>query len=250
TFRRDVSRNPSGMARHVHCCGCSRHHARKSEDGRFSMIRSIRWPTIALLAGCTGGVDTTNVDLTQAAIGVTLNGAPSGIDCISFTLASEDGTVSSFQFTTQPPSRKALLNVAVGAYDRPAQAGSPGLPAPIPAARCAAVPPIVPWATEVPVAVVVMRNQRTDLSVTLVETGRIRVTPIFESGARPIAAGQGAVGSIAAAGDLVAWTVGGQGPTGAIIGYRPSSKMTFTIAGNQVNPSEIAIEGASETVYW
>jgi hypothetical protein len=214
------------------------------------MKAQLSWLSLALVAACQTGPDPIAAD--TAEIGVILAGAPAGIDCVSFKLDNEDGTSQAYSFSTSGPQTLRIRNVAVGAYDLSARAyGVPAAP-PIADADCAAVPVNAPWATEAPVPVVVARGEITDVSVTLVPTGRIFITTTFLQAAEVIAKAQGGVGQVAANGDFVAFAVAASGgANGAVFGLddAPGSAPVL-LGGGQTNPGELAIDPASGTVFW
>lgn len=208
-----------------------------------------------LLAGCGDGGSAAMPDevgsVSQAeTIGVTLNGPPSGIDCISFTLTNENGTVQNVQFSLTGSTTVRIRNVGIGAYDLSAVAYSSGLNPPITDAACSAVPVNAPWATQDPVPVVVRRGLATQVSITLVPTGRIVITPMFFQAPDVVASGQGDVSFIAAVGNFVAWVVKKQDTEpGVVMGSQNGGASPFVIAGDQTNPGQILVDPTNR-VFW
>jgi hypothetical protein len=184
-------------------------------------------------------------------IGVTLAGVPGDVDCISFTLTKEDGTVQDAQFSLTGPRILRIRNVGVGAYELSAVAYSSGLNPPISDAACAAVPLNAPWATEAPVPVIVQRGQPTQVSITLVPAGRIVITPNFFEAPEVIASGQGPVSFIAANGNFVAWVVKKQDTEpGVVMSLDTGVGTPSLVAGDQTNPAQILVAPPTNTVFW
>src|SRR5215813_13774052 len=109
--------------------------------------------------GCAGQ-GAPAVSSAQGEVGVFLGNAPDGVNCISFTLANEDGNTASFQFATAAINTRVIRNLTIGAYDLSAVAYAAPVPNPVTDADCQTVPANVPWSTEAAVPVVVQRDRR------------------------------------------------------------------------------------------
>jgi len=191
----------------------------------------------------------------QGEIGIELGAAPDGINCISFTLANEDGNTATYQFALTMNNVRVIRNLTIGAYDLSAVAYRSGTARPIVDADCSEVPLNSPWATQAPIPVVVQKNVRTDIDLTLLPTGRIGITLHWLEPPEVIAQRQGFVRFMAvnttSSGTFVAWNVAAHGPTGQIVGLDDfTGSEPFIIADGQTNPGGLAIDPDSNTVYF
>jgi hypothetical protein len=208
----------------------------------------------ALLAGCQSG-DDPQVGSEGSEIGVTLPRAPNGVNCIDFKLTDETGASNDYHFALNPLTVR-IRNLAVGAYDLTAVAYFADAPNPISDADCATVPLASPWSTASPTLVVVTRGQLTQVSITLVPTGRVAITPQFVLPPEVIAQSSGALGSMVAndngSGPFVAWAINStQGPNGQVMGLDDGSgNPPFVIASGQTNTGEMMIDPTNNFVYW
>ncbi|HSN25301.1 MAG TPA: hypothetical protein VLT45_03415, partial [Kofleriaceae bacterium] len=210
----------------------------------------LAFPLLAALGGCASIVDPSTTSSDGAALSITLAHAPDGIDCISLTFASEDGTVTQVQ-RAMTYQNVTVDNLASGAYYLSALAYSSGLPAPITDDACGSAPMRGPWGTEEPVPLVLQQGVVTRTSLTLVPTGSVVVHPVFVDTPQVIAQAQGAVGQLAADQGLVAWLVAGSGATGKIVTMNDAPGAVPTVqSSTQTNPSEIVIDPASRAVSW
>ena len=209
---------------------------------------------VLLAVGCQGG-DQPSVSSEQGEVGINLGHAPDGVNCISFTLANEDGNTASFQFTVTNSNVRVIRNLTIGAYDLSAVAYPAEVPAPINDGDCQAVPVISPWSTEAAVPVIVQKNRRSNIDLTLLPTGRVGITVHWFEPPEVIAQGQGDVRAMVAnttpGGTFVAWSVAAHGgANGQIVGLddQPGA-VPFVVLDGQSNPSEMAIDPDSNTVY-
>lgn len=124
---------------------------------------------LLVLAGCAGPDGP--VAETGTGVAIVLAGPRAGVDCIAFTLADEDGTVTTRAFALAGRSAIHLSDVAAGAYDLTAAAYPSGRTPPITDAECLPPPARPPWTTEAPVVVIVQRGQTSAVTVTLVTAG-------------------------------------------------------------------------------
>lgn len=213
----------------------------------------ILWVAVAA-GGCARG-EVPEVSSESGEVGVFLGNAPDGVNCISFTLANEDGNTANFQFVLTANNVRVIHNLTIGAYDLSAVAYAAGVPKPINNSDCEAVPLDSPWTTETAVPVVVQKNLRTNVDLTLLPTGRIGVTLHWFEPPEVVAQQQGFVQSMVAnttsSGTFVAWAVAAHGgPTGRIMALDDSpGSVPFLLIDGQPNPTETAIDPDSNTVY-
>lgn len=213
----------------------------------------VLWVAIAV-AGCQAA-DDPDVTTDRGEVGINLGRAPDGINCISFQLDNEDGTTASFQFVLTANNVRVIPNLTIGAYDLSAVAYAADIPSPINNADCDAVPATAPWSTQAPVPVVVQKNVRSNIDLTLLPAGRIGVTVHWFEAPEVIAQHQGNVGAMVAStnpfGTFLAWEVAAHGPTGKIVGFNDvPGALPFDIITGQTNPAEMAIDPDSNLVYF
>ncbi len=208
----------------------------------------------ALLAGCQTGEDP-QVGSEGSEIGVTLPHAPNGVNCISFKLTDESGGTTSYQFAMNTTTIR-IRNIPIGAYSLSAVAYFADAPNPISDADCQNVPLASPWATDGGTLVVVQKNTLTQVSLTLVETGRVAITAQFVLAPEVIALSSGPLGAMVAndngSGPFIAWGINStQGANGQVMGLLASpGNVPFTIASGQTNVGEMAIDPTNNFVYW
>ena len=217
------------------------------------MRHCVLW-AVLLVVGCQSDSDpTTSSD--QGELGVVLGNAPDGVNCISFTLANADGNTASQQFALTAGNVRTIRNLAVGAYDLSAVAYAVSVPAPVSDSDCQTVPLNSPWTTEAPAPVVVQKNVRNSVDLTLLPAGRITITLHWFQPPEVIAHGQGFVQAMAANttpfGTMVAWAVAAHGgPTGRLMGIFDSpSSGPFIILDGQSLPGEVTIDPDFNVVY-
>jgi hypothetical protein len=209
---------------------------------------------IALFAGCSGGSDPA-VESARGEVGIFVGNPPDVVNCISFTLANEDGNTSSFQFEVTTSNVRVIRNLTIGAYDLSAVAYAADIPEPIGDSDCQAVPVVSPWSTEASIPVVVQRDLRNNVDLTLLPTGRIGVTVHWFEPPEVVAQHQGNVQAMVAnttsTGTLVAWTVAAHGgATGKVVALSQSLGPTpFTTLSGLSNPGEMAIDPDSSVIY-
>jgi hypothetical protein len=209
----------------------------------------------ALLGGCQSA-DDPQVGAEGSEIGVTLPHAPNGVNCISFKLTDESGAATSYQFAMNVNTIR-IRNIPVGAYDLTAVAYFADAPNPISDADCQTVPLASPWATEGPTLVVIQRNALTQVSLTLVQTGRVAITAQFVQEPEVVAQSAGPLGALVAAPSgsigFVAWEIlSTQGANGQIMGFTDdnSGNPPFVIAAGQTNAGEMQIDPTNLFLYW
>jgi hypothetical protein len=177
------------------------------------------------------------------------------VNCISFKLDNADGSTASFQFVTTASNLRVIRSLTIGAYELSAVAYAASVPRPINDEDCQAIPLDVPWTTQAPVPVVVQKNRRSNVDLTLLPAGRLGITVHWFEPPEVVAQGQGFVGSLVANtlsfGTFVSWTVAAEdGPTGqvrALLDF-PGSQ-PFVLIDGQSNPSALAIDPDFNTVY-
>jgi hypothetical protein len=211
--------------------------------------------SVALAAAGCASATAPEVSSEQGEVGIFFGNAPDGVNCISFTLANEDGSTARFQFELPASNVRVIRNLTIGAYELSAVAYQAPVPEPISNADCEAVPLDAPWSTQAPVPVIVQTNRRSNIDLTLLPAGRIGVTVHWFQAPEVIAQRQGAVGAMVANstpfGTFVAWGIAAQGgPTGRVMAMTdfPFS-VPFTLIDALPNPGELAIDADFNTVY-
>ncbi|HKA91141.1 MAG TPA: hypothetical protein VKE22_25950 [Haliangiales bacterium] len=186
---------------------------------------------------------------------MTLPRAPDGVNCISFKLTDENGASTSYQFAMNRHTIR-IRNIPIGAYDLTAVAYFANVPDPITDADCQSVPIASPWATANPTLIVIQNGQLTQVSITLVQTGRVAITAQFVLSPEVVAQTSTHAGAMVAnnigAGPFIAWGINStSGPNGQVMGLFDSpGNVPFTIASNQTNVGEMAIDPSNNFVYW
>src|SRR5262245_27189927 len=107
----------------------------------------------ALSFGCQTSSGDPALGAAEGQIGVELDRAPDGINCMSLRLVNEEGTVRTINLAIFAGVR-SVRNVTVGAYDLTATAFRSTTPPPINDGDCQRPPANAPWATQTPVPVI------------------------------------------------------------------------------------------------
>jgi hypothetical protein len=219
---------------------------------------SILWALVAVGCATEGPVDQPETSTDAGEVGIFFGLAPDDVNCVSFKLDNADGTSASFQFAMTLSNVRVIRNLTVGAYDLSAVAYQSPLPRPTRDDDCADVPLDAPWSTQGVVPVVVQRNRRSNIDLTLLRAGRLGITLRWFEAPEVVAQGQGFVGPMVANtlsfGTFVAWAVAAQdGPTGEVRALFDNPEFPgqppFTLIPGLPNPAAMAIDSEFNSVY-
>lgn len=196
------------------------------------MSKRIGFALAILAAACTD--EPPGAASQTAALTLVLPGVPAGINCVDVSFRDQDDVTVQRQAHV-PPRRVTFDGVHLGAYEVGARAYS--------AADCALVPDDAPWGTAATRVLIVTASGPNEVFLELEPTRPVDVVARFVETEVVVAQNQGPLGTIAAAGNHLAWIVPETTAPGRLVSFFDDEDSTGTplaVVTDAVRPADLA----------